>query len=236
MYFFLSIIFLAVPACLAQLPGGLQEVHGLNASDPMVQFAVQAINSFYQKNGDNAARTLVNIVSAFTQVVQGELLHLNLTVTTGQQNELCVVKVWSRPWLPEPEGLKTSVDPVCTPLAQPTTKKPVLVGGERTIDLQSDEVKKALSFAVKTINNQTNSLYWKKYTGISKVTAQIVSGVSYRFYGVRLAPTDCVKSSIISDHCRVASNARSQQCDFKVWSQPWLKPAYKLTDLKCKNA
>ena len=60
---------LAGPAAL-QLVGGISDTK-LELDDPNVLFAVKAINTYHSLLGDSEPRTLVNIVSAKSQVTAG---------------------------------------------------------------------------------------------------------------------------------------------------------------------
>lgn len=207
----------------------------ISASDPNVLFAVDAINSFYAKQGVTATRTLVDVVKAQTQVVAGTLYHLWLKVSAGGQTEMCEVNVWSRPWLSGDEATQVTQDPTCKPVTDVKVTKAPLLGGENQIDINDDSVQKALTFAVDSMNAQENFMFYRKAVNVEKVTSQVVSGMAYHFRGVHMSATNCVKNGNGLTHdCLVADGADTKVCDFDIWYQAWMTPQYKLTNLSCQ--
>jgi len=216
-------------AAYGALVGGLTPIK-LDASDENVKFAVGAINSYYTQLGDNAQRTLVDVVKAESQVVAGTLYHLVLRVSSGGQSELCEVSVWSRPWLSGDEAMQLSKDPACKAEHQQP-----LLGGETPADINSDEIQKALTFGVTSMNNMENSMYLRKAVATESVTKQVVSGMMYHFRGVHMAQTSCMKgTTTLLENCAVADDANTRMCDFDVWWQSWSTPEYKLNNFQCK--
>ncbi|RUS89655.1 hypothetical protein EGW08_002576 [Elysia chlorotica] len=217
-----------------QLAGGLSDVK-LAIDDPNVQFAVTAINTYYSKLGDAEARTLVDVVSAQSQVVAGTLYHLVLKLKTSSQVELCKVEVWSRPWLSGDEAIQVTKDPSCK-MHIDATQAPKITGGSVVVDSGNPEVQKALMFATDSLNKMENSLYYRTPVKIEEVKSQVVSGMAYHFRGVQMAATTCLKSSGAVDlsSCALASPADTRVCDFDVWWQSWEAVPYKLTNYKCQ--
>ncbi|KAI8784921.1 cystatin protein precursor, partial [Biomphalaria glabrata] len=62
----LVVLLAVVPFISSQLVGG-QVPYTTTLDDPYVLFAVEAINTFYEHQGDNNLRTAVKIVKATSQ-------------------------------------------------------------------------------------------------------------------------------------------------------------------------
>lgn len=222
-------------ACQAGLAGGKNDIplSEIKMDAPEIKFALTAINGFYAKQGDNDQRTIVKVVKAQSQVVAGIVYDYTLDVKSNGGEELCVVSVWSRPWLTGDEAMQVSKDPSCKQVQQDTSK--LVLGGEKLDDPQSTEIQNALSFAVDQMNAQENYLFLRKPQTMDKVTSQVVSGYMYHFHGVQMAATDCSKgSNQLLDSCNVSSPGDVRVCDFDVWWQSWMTPEYKLSNLSCK--
>ncbi|KAK0050380.1 cystatin-like protein precursor [Biomphalaria pfeifferi] len=108
----LVVLLAVVPFISSQLVGG-QVPYTTTLNDPNVLFAVKAINSFYQQQGDNNLRTGVKVVRATSQVVAGALYRFTIQVSGGSTNEDCTVVVWSRPWLSGDEATQLQGTPSC---------------------------------------------------------------------------------------------------------------------------
>ncbi|KAK3732996.1 hypothetical protein RRG08_002602 [Elysia crispata] len=74
-----------------------------NRSDPEVIFAMKCLKNFFTSQDDTANRTLVKVVHATKQTVQGTLYRYQFEISGGANgNEICDISVWNRPWLPDP--------------------------------------------------------------------------------------------------------------------------------------
>ncbi|KAH9512419.1 hypothetical protein Btru_039506 [Bulinus truncatus] len=100
----------------AGLVGG-QVTYTTTLDDPNIVFAVQAINDYYKKLGDNQLRTAVKLVEATSQVVAGAMYRFKLEVTNGSTVEECTVAVWSRPWLTGDDATRVEGEPHCVAAA-----------------------------------------------------------------------------------------------------------------------
>jgi len=233
MYQFSLLLLLPLVCHGSMIVGGTKDI-AIDATDSNVLFALNAINNYYQKQGDNSVRTLVTIVKAQSQVVAGTLYHFTLRIQ-GAETELCKVKVWSRPWLNATEATQLSGDPECKAEIA-ATGSPVM-GGISDIDAASPEVINALDFGVNHLNSMENNMFRRKATALGSVTKQVVSGMMYRFRGVTMANTECMKSdtTTLLSACRVNNSVtRNLACDFDIWWQSWNTPAYKITNWVCK--
>ncbi|CAL1539414.1 unnamed protein product [Lymnaea stagnalis] len=221
---------IALPLTLvncASILGGFQPLQ-IDGSNTNVQYAVKTVNEFYARQGDNAVRTLVSVLQAESQIVAGTHYKFTLKLSSGTTTEVCEVEVWARAWLNGGEALQSTKDPVCT------NGKRQLVGGESAIDIKDPEVQKALDFAVTALNARENFMYLRKAVSVSRVTSQVVAGISFHFYGVQLSATNCDKMSTHQlNSCAVADGADTQTCDFKVWWQSWTTPEYQINSINC---
>nr|KAG5687793.1 hypothetical protein BaRGS_017271 [Batillaria attramentaria] len=182
------------------IAGGVSDTEVEEDYEP-VQFAVQAINDMFTRQGDTQPRQLVEIVRARTQVVAGEKLYLTLHMTGGEEDEYCDIEVVYARWYevddPRGERLQVVAGPDCGPVEGPEPTQPMpMPGGEYPIDEVKDEVLVALMFAVREYNRRSNSNSIFKL-GVSpnslEVTGQTVAGYMYRFKNVPLQETECLK-------------------------------------------
>ncbi|RUS81188.1 hypothetical protein EGW08_011053 [Elysia chlorotica] len=111
---------LLVAANAKTLLGG-EEAYSPNAKDEEVVFAMQSINDKY---ANDASRTLVKIIHATSQVVEGSIFRYTIEVTGGADgNEVCEVSVWSQPWLTDASLRYQIVDDItCRPLYSGVTQ------------------------------------------------------------------------------------------------------------------
>lgn len=96
-----------------------------------------------------------------------------------------------------------------------------LLGGPKDVDLNRADVQNALEFAVAQHNKASNDMYISQARVINAQT-QVVSGVNYIF-NVEMVRTSCKKGGVEAV-CAAHTDpnlAKSQDCQLKVWSQPW---------------
>ncbi|PVD26240.1 hypothetical protein C0Q70_13910 [Pomacea canaliculata] len=207
-----------------------------------VAFAVQAINDKFLRDGDTAPRQLAEIVSAQSQVVAGQKLYLTLRLTGAELDDYCKVDVWFRAWLNNTDRLIITSGPTCSK----TRSRRELLGGISNPNYLKNSLDKevfdALNFAVCAINDASNDLFFSKLGDTSGVTytQQVTSGMTYRFYKVPLLTSSCRKQANSCQEtdlstCEVSDNARTTVCTLTVQSQPWLTPAYTLSENNCKK-
>ncbi|GFS12186.1 type 2 cystatin [Elysia marginata] len=157
MYAALCVTLLALaaqPSLQQVLVGGVSDTK-LDTSDAAVKFAVQAINTYHNKLGDSEPRTLVDIISAKSQM------------------EMCKVEVWSRPWLSGDAAIQVTNDPKCKMMDMGSTMTPKLVGGSVAADVNSPEVTNALMFAADAVNKMSNDLYYRMPVKVEEVKSQV---------------------------------------------------------------
>ncbi|XP_037540992.1 cystatin-C [Nematolebias whitei] len=99
----------------------------------------------------------------------------------------------------------------------------VMPGGIMDKDVNNEGVQSALNFSVSQHNNGHNDTYLHKVIEVIKAQAQVVAGMKY-FINVNLAKTTCMKDSE-NELCDIQTDpqlAQTFQCNFTVWSRPWL--------------
>jgi len=175
--------------------------------NPNVVFAVNAINTEFQKQGDNDVRTAVKVIKATSQVVQGAMYRYTLEISGGAQEELCTVSVWSRPWLSESESMIIKGKPECRPKGGPQNLR---VGGEVPFKtgLQNPDV----IFAMNGINEmyqQAGDNDVRSAVTLLSATSKVVSGALYTF------------------KLEITGGAQDEVCTVQVWSRPWLSGSEK---------
>jgi len=230
------LIAVALPfACQASLVGGMTDIT-LDSDDVNVVFGLSAINGYYANNGDNAARTLVKVVKAQSQVVAGILYKVTLEVQSSQGTEDCDLKIWERSWLTGDEARQVTEGPTCKAAA---TKRQLggnggLAGGFQQCNMSDTDVINALAFAVDSVNAQTNSIYLRKLGSVGGAEEQVVAGMHYKFTDVAMDLTTCTKgSSSLLENCAVSANNNAMTCSFDIYWQSWMTPAYTMQNLSC---
>ncbi|XP_025104221.1 uncharacterized protein LOC112570149 [Pomacea canaliculata] len=230
------------------LVGGKTDVTVEPTYQPVV-FAVQAINNLFRAKGDTTLRQLAEIISAQSQVVEGEKLYLTLRLVGAPQDDYCTVDVWYRVWLRDANRLIVTGGPTCSTRGSRrrtpggVSSRQIPGGVSRPVALGSNpdrEVLNALNFAVCAVNDASNDVVFSVLGDTSRVTytQQVTSGLTYRFYNVPLVTSSCWKEANSCQRtnlwaCTVSANPRTTTCDLTVQSQPWLTPAYTLTDKRC---
>ncbi|KAK7466601.1 hypothetical protein BaRGS_00037324 [Batillaria attramentaria] len=203
------------------IAGGVSDTELEEDYEP-VQFAVQAINDMFTRQGDTQPRQLVEIVRARTQVVYAG---------------------WYEVDDPRGERLQVVAGPDCGPVEGPEPTQPMpMLGGEYPIDEVKDEVLVALMFAVREYNRRSNSNSIFKL-GVSpnslEVTGQIVAGLMYRFKNVPLQETECLKEDgpyFMLEPCQERDEGQEVTCNMKVWFQSWRTPQYTMEEMSCTTS
>ena len=97
----------ALPLAKAQVPGGASEASVKDRGVVQAaQFAIEAQQAVAKAAGKAEKLTLVKIVSARQQVVQGMNYHLALEVKVGGATKTAKATVWVRLWLKGAEQYK----------------------------------------------------------------------------------------------------------------------------------
>merc|ERR1712008_297930 len=110
------------------------------------------------------------VKSATKQVVSGMLYTITFSTST---NEECTVKVWEQVWM-TPQR-QVSGGPRCHAVMNKRQLGGDMFGGFSPADMNSQEVKDALAFGAKAINNMENSMYARKVQGSYTATKQVVA-------------------------------------------------------------
>ncbi|KAK3712217.1 hypothetical protein RRG08_054289 [Elysia crispata] len=201
--------------------------------DPIVKFAVGAINKFYFPR-DRPQMTLIKVVKAEKMIVSGELYFLILRLEYWKQRANCRVRIW----LPPSSSVKRMKGvPECDLRGiHKDVRTRAIPGQYITRSVYDEDVVKALRFAVTMYNKRTRCLYLTKPVNMKKVRSKIVSGVLYDFQSVQLAGTDCSRKNKNVDvlSCSLRYPMHSSHCDFTVWSESWKTENYKMVEnFKC---
>ncbi|TDH01104.1 hypothetical protein EPR50_G00176770 [Perca flavescens] len=107
-----------------------------------------------------------------------------------------------------------------------------LVGGVSDVDINNEDMRNALNFAVVQHNRGSNDLYLSQVAEVVKAQRQVVAGMKY-IITVRMAKTPCRKGSE-NEVCGIYQDqemARPYQCTFTVWSRPWLNEIQLLKEI-----
>ncbi|XP_046351314.2 multicystatin-like [Haliotis rufescens] len=165
-----------------------------NVTDPEIQR--MALYAVFTLNGlQGADNSLDQVISAQTQVVSGINYMLKIRLSDGTQTQICDVTIWDQPW----SHMTDMTHHSCTSAKRRDIGMP---GGLFNVDVNSLEVLNAASFALGKINGlqgANNSM-----EQIISAKAQVVSGMNY-ILAIRIKEGD-----------------KTQICNVKVWSQPWL--------------
>ncbi|KAM8738835.1 cystatin-C-like [Acanthopagrus schlegelii] len=108
------------------------------------------------------------------------------------------------------------------------------LGGLRDIDVNDADARDALNFAVDQHNKRSNDLCPHQVEEVERVQSQVVAGMKY-IITVRMVRTPCRKVCASDDVCAIqedAAKAQIFQCEFTVWSRPWLQEI-SLLEEKC---
>ncbi|XP_067681142.1 uncharacterized protein [Haliotis asinina] len=172
------------------MPGGLinADVNSPDVKD-MANFALGEINGV-----QNAQNSMVQIISAKTQVVAGMNYILTMRLKEGDKTQICYVKIWSQPWLHRKEMTEHSC-------SQVTKRAGGLLGGPTGVDVNSAEIQEVANFALTEINGIQGAQ--NALVKVVNARKQIVSGINY----------------ILT--LRLQNGDKTQLCEVTVWYQSW---------------
>ncbi|XP_046554412.1 multicystatin-like [Haliotis rubra] len=174
------------------MPGGFTDVD-VNSTGVrnMTNFALGEINKLFSEQ-----LSLIEIISAKTQVVAGINYFLKFRVRNGNLNEICDVTISEQLWTQATKMTHSS----CTSVG---SKRDILMpGGLTNVDINSTEVRDMASFALGEINGLQGAQNTMEQVISAK--AQVVSGMNYMLT------------------IRLKEGYKTQICYVKIWSQPWL--------------
>ncbi|XP_069682652.1 uncharacterized protein [Periplaneta americana] len=232
-----------------QIPGGLSPA---NVSDPVIQeMANIGLNHINSQSNSACTQEIVRIIEARKQVVAGMMYTVTMEVgcTTclkGQNgdanicnqhsnNQICVVKVWDKPWL----NFREVQEATCSAASQPATETAnrakreqsvnrrkrhadVLVGAPIQADINDPAVQEMANLALTELDRTSNALYKQKIVHILEARKQVVSGLLWHLT-LELAYSNCRKGrNNTSDTCEVRENSNNQICNVQIWEREWL--------------
>ncbi|KAJ8248624.1 hypothetical protein GJAV_G00244000 [Gymnothorax javanicus] len=100
--------------------------------------------------------------------------------------------------------------------------KPI-IGGLTDADLEDQEVRDALEYAVNQTISERNAPFLRKMTHIGKAQQQVVVGIMYTLQA-DMATTNCSKGEDEMRQCVMHPDPRirfHESCTFTVWIHPW---------------
>ncbi|XP_075333121.1 cystatin-C-like [Odontesthes bonariensis] len=106
-----------------------------------------------------------------------------------------------------------------------------ILGGFSDADINDEEFKYALNFAVVQHNRRSNDIYLHNVAEVVRAQSQVVEGTNY-VITVKLVKNGCRKDAVNEEADLVLSGHTPYQCTFTVWSRPWLSDI-RLLDTKC---
>lgn len=180
-------------------------------------------------NQQSLKYNLIRVTSAKKQIVAGVKYYISLRMKEadcedGCGVESCDLDVWEKPW----ENFTSLENFNCK-------KRHSLFGANVKISNNDEYALKALDFAVASINEQSNDLFYHKIRSVDKVYRKIVSGMNYTFV-IKMGKTGCQKNANNSElkSCLIDEKAELKNCKITVWDQPWLNEnRYKLVSHNC---
>ncbi|XP_077181196.1 cystatin-POGU1-like [Paroedura picta] len=109
-----------------------------------------------------------------------------------------------------------------------------LDGGLMEQPVSNPEVQNAARFAIQAYNKADNSLFYNREVKLMRAQTQVVEGIMY-VLTMEVATTECQKSLPSNDleQCQIPPGAEHLECEFWVWSRPWLS-TQELTNFSCK--
>ncbi|TMS04370.1 cystatin C (amyloid angiopathy and cerebral hemorrhage) [Larimichthys crocea] len=96
-----------------------------------------------------------------------------------------------------------------------------LIGGFQDIDVNDEGVQNALNVAVVKHNRESNALCPSEVARVVKARRQLVAGYNYH-----------ITTKMVRTACRGTSANAPYECEFTVWSRPWLNEIT-VTSVKC---
>ncbi|KAM9365434.1 cystatin-like [Pholidichthys leucotaenia] len=93
-------------------------------------------------------------------------------------------------------------------------------GGETDKNVDDEGVQKAVNFSVAEYNIEMKDNFVQKLVDVVEVKSQMVEGTRY-FITVKLENTTCLENGV-NEVCRAVDGQEPYQCEFEVWSRPWL--------------
>ncbi|XP_064602500.1 cathepsin L-like [Liolophura sinensis] len=184
----------------------------------------------------NSAISLVKVVKAQTQVVAGVNYFITIQIqpagcTVDCKYEECEVSIFDQEWTQTRKVVNSSCKTV-----SPSPHPAVPLGSESE-NLEDEDVKNAVNFAVEELNKKSNSLFRANLIELQHAKKQVVAGLKYRLtflLGDTVCRNNPSKSGTDLQACPLSDPHRTQVCHATVWYKAWETPQYKLLDSKCE--
>ncbi|XP_051831794.1 cystatin-like [Antechinus flavipes] len=113
---------------------------------------------------------------------------------------------------------------------------PRLLGGLSEANVNDENVKRALNFAISEFNRATNDKYGSRLVRVLEAKKQLVAGMKYIFK-VEIGRTTCTKSVADFSNCpdhKEPPLKKHSICDFEVHTVPWMGKS-NLVKSECRN-
>ena len=231
----------------ASLVGGASP---MELNDPKIkELSEFALSTIGQRSNDPNPPNLLRLIKASKQVVSGMLYTLEMEIApsncvdgescrdnSGRQR--CSVTIWDQPWTGRREVTKMSCKEASKSILTAAAKVSRQSNGRRVLggivpaDPHSEEIKSAASFALQTIQAQSNSDNRLDVVTIRNAATQTVSGMNI-FLTLEIGETRCGANQTEASDCPFDDQADRQMCKVKIWSRPWLGDRQVL-ESKCK--
>ncbi|CAK9325701.1 unnamed protein product [Citrullus colocynthis] len=162
------------PLLMASTLGGVHDSQGTSNPVDVDELARFAVDEHNKK--ENSLLEFVRVVKAKEQVVAGTLHHLTLEVVDAGKKKLYEAKVWVKSWMnfKELQEFKHAGDvPSFTP-SDLGAKKGDHPQGWREVPLHDPHVQDAAQYAVRTIQQRSNSLLPYELLEIIHAKAEVI--------------------------------------------------------------
>lgn len=197
-----------------------------------------AVSTVTQRSNERNTPQLLEVLAATKQVVSGIKYNLNIRIGYSDctensksclRNEVCAVTIMEKAWL----GSQEVTQLTCKAVEKNAKllRRTKLFGGVKPADPQSKEIRSHASFALQSIQAQSNSPQQLSIVGIKSAATQTMSGQNV-YLTIEVAETKCPKNETDSTKCTIDDKADHQLCKVEIWSRPWLNER-KISDVKC---
>uniref|UniRef100_A0A0K8SJ82 Cysteine proteinase CG12163 n=1 Tax=Lygus hesperus TaxID=30085 RepID=A0A0K8SJ82_LYGHE len=213
--------------------GDLKEVD-VSENDLVKELSQFACKTLDDLDEDNVRRTVVDILDAKKQLVNGIMYHLELKIqdTSCLEDEdityddSCMSRTTGNPKICKIRMHRSFADksPHNAKVVSSECKDEFeVVGAITEAKSNSDYIHAMASFAMADLNGMSNSIYWYKLAEILEAKTQIANGMN-TYLTVELHSTNCLKNDKYKSDkvCGVDPETLSKMvCHLVVWEQPW---------------
>ncbi|KAF6198874.1 hypothetical protein GE061_006897 [Apolygus lucorum] len=213
--------------------GGLKEVE-VSENDLVKELSELAVKTLDDVDEDNVRRTVIDILDAKKQLVNGIMYHLELKIqdTSCLEDEdityddSCLSRTRGNPRICKIRMHRSFADksPHNAKVVSSECKDEFeVVGAITEAKANSDYIHAMANFAMDDLNGMSNSVYWYKLAEILEAKTQVANGMN-TFLTVELHSTNCLKNDKYKSDkvCGVDPDTLSKMvCHLVVWEQPW---------------